>query len=238
MRIVTPLFCFGFDGGKEFTFTSRPYRIVEFGSGHRDMAGSVELFSRQDVESMKDVSCVSWALTADVDDMHAYKAYRQGVNLLLMAFKIYLRSEVLVKYHLCEEDVNLCRRLNDTITELVPREDAMPSLNVTEGHLALIDTAFTKLLNMERVSDRTHNALYFLFRGLCAQKMIDAFVYLMMVLESLFSKDDQKAAKRAVCFRTSALLGNQKDCTYDDQSTPIPAAGRFGNGSNLRISHS
>ncbi len=89
-------------------------------------------------------------------------------------------------------------------------------MNVTEKDLVQIDTAFTKLLDMERVSDRTHNALYFLFRGLCAQKMIDAFVYLMMVLESLFSEDKGGGATWAVCSRTSALLDNQKDCTRAD----------------------
>ncbi len=58
---------------------------------------------------MKDAS---WALTADVDDMHAYN---QDVNLLLIAFKLYRGPDIFVKYHLCREDVHLCSRLNDIV---------------------------------------------------------------------------------------------------------------------------
>jgi len=210
MRIVTPLFGFGYDGDKEFTFATRPYHIGKFEPADRDIANDIELFSRQDVEWMRDAW---WALIAEIDDPGTYT---QDMNLLLVGFRIYMRSfGVFVKYHLCKENARLSCRLNDVVKEIPPQEETAP-LNVTEKDLAEIDTGFTKLLEMERISDRTHNALYFLYRGLCAQKMIDGFVYLMMAVESLFSKDKRGPATKTVCSRASAFLDSRKNCTYAD----------------------
>ena len=52
-----------------------------------------------------------------------------------------------------------------------------------------VKDGFLRILEMYDVSDRTKNTFYFTWRGLCAEKYIDAYIFLVCALESLFSSE-------------------------------------------------
>lgn len=205
MRIVMPLFDFCYESSGDFAFAGGKYSITCFDS-EREIP-EIELFSRQDVEYMQMESC---ALVAHDPDLEKYKG---EVNLLLLSFRIYRLACVFIKYRLCKEDYCLCTRLNDIMHMVLPKES---NRLVSKPDLEIIDRGFAKLLHMESISNRTHNAVYFIYRGLCSEKMLDSFVFLMMAVESLFSKEDIGGATKTICSRVSAFLDSKERCTYED----------------------
>jgi len=199
MRIVMPLFEFCFDDadfGREYEFLGGKYKLIRFDANHEipPMPGISEL-DRAYMEKEH------WALLAQDPVSERYK---EEVNLLLLSFKIFRLSPVFIAYRLCKEDENQSTRLFEPIKyHLYER----PSEPLTRGDLDEVNEGFIRLLEMLRVSHRTHNAIYFTYRGLSCYKMIDSFALLTMAIESLFSPDTRGGVTKAICSRVSAFLG-------------------------------
>jgi len=204
MRIVMPFFDFDYEDSQGFVFDGGKYSIQKF---DLDEISQVELFSQQDTNDMK---MESWAVVAEDPDV---KKYIQDVNILLLSFRIYKSARVFIKYRLCKEDVSLCRRICDTMRYILPTESC---LEITTNDINIINEGFKNLLCMEVISDRTHNACYFLYRGFCSDKMIDSFILLMMALESLFSSEKRGGETRTICSRVSNFLNCMPCCGYQD----------------------
>lgn len=205
MRVVMPLFDFSYYNGEEFPFIEGKYALQSFIADEE--IPQIKLFSKLDIDYME---MESWALVAENPDTSKYK---QEVNLLLLSFRIYKLARVFIKYRLCKEDVNLCSRLNNTMGYILPRE----STNlVTTNDLKTINKGFLKMLEMDTISNRTHNALYFMYRGFCSEKMMDAFLLLMIALESLFSNEEHYGATKTICSRVSNFLDSKSGCMYND----------------------
>ena len=205
MHIVMPLFDFVYEDSQGFEFDGGKYALRRFNPD--DEIPNVDLFSKLDVEYMKE-EC--WALVAQDPDTNKYK---QEVNILLLSFKIYKLSTLFIKYHLCKEDETICSILNDTM-QFVLREKS--SIIISRNDLEVINNGFSNLLQMHTISNRTQNALYFLYRGFHSTKMIDRFMFLMSAIESLFSGENRGGATKTVCSRVSSFLNNKERCKYQD----------------------
>lgn len=205
MHIVMPLFDFDYEDSQGFEFDGGKYSIQKF--DHK--IPQYDLFSKYDIENM---ATIYWALVAEVPDVNKYE---QEVNILLLSFRIYKSARVFIKYRLCKENYYLCRRLCDTMRLILPNESCSI---ITPNDLNIINEGFKNLLCMEAISDRTHNAVYFLYRGLCSDKMIDSFVLLMMAVESLFSSEKRGGETKTICSRVSNFLDCRPRCRYEDIS--------------------
>jgi len=201
-----PLFDFVYEDSQGFEFDGGKYSIQKF--DHHEIH-QYDLFSKYDIENMV---IRPWVLVAQDPDLEKYE---QDVNILLLSFRIYKSARVFIKYYLCKEDVSLCRRLCDTMRFILPKESC---LTVTPSDLKIINEGFKNLLHMETISDRTHNAGYFLYRGFCSDKLIDSFVLLMMAVESLFSSEKLGGVTKTICSRVSNFLDCKPRCRYEDIS--------------------
>jgi len=207
MRIVMPLFQFGYLDAEPFHFSGNQLRIIEFNSDEE--IPKIDLFSKHDTEHM---DLEPWALIFDHDDT---VSYRSMVNLLLLSFRIFSRGKPpFIKYRLCKEDIRECSRLTSTMTYIHEFEDER--LPYSKEDLFAIDTGFAALVEMDAVSTRCHNALYFLYLGFHTIHWIESFMFLMNSLEALFSKDKSGGATKAICTRVSSFLGFKSRCEYDD----------------------
>ncbi len=200
-----PLFDFYYDGSEEFAFEGGKYALQRCNPD--DEIPNTDLFSKLDVTYMKR-EC--WAIVAESPDVEKYK---QEVNILLLSFKIYRLAPLFIKYRLCKEDETLCSILYDTM-QYVLREKSCPI--IASKDLAVINSGFSNLLQMRTISNRTQNALYFLYRGFHSSKMIDCFMLLMSAIESLFSDEKRRGATTSICLRVSSFLDNKARCTYQD----------------------
>lgn len=207
MRIVMPLFQFGYLGKREFRFTGNQLSIEKFDRSH-DIP-DIDLFSKHDIDHME---LESWALVFDHEDTANYKT---KVNLLLLSFRIFSQGKPpFVKYRLCTEDIRKCSRLTSTMTYIHEFENSRHTY--TEEDLATIDKGFVALTEMDAVSPRCHNALYFLFLGFTTIHWIESFMFQMTALEAVFSKDEPGGATKTICRRVSSFLGSKKGAQYED----------------------
>lgn len=200
-----PLFDFFNESSEEFVFSGGKYALRKFDAANE--IPEVELFSKQDVELME---MESWAVVAEAENL---KHYKEEVNILLLSFRIYELARVFIKYRLCKEDVHCCFRLNDCLHIVIPNKS---NRIITLNDLNIIDKGFSKLLQMDAISNRTHNAIYFMYTGFCAGKMIDSFLFLMCAIEALFSKENPGGATKTICSRVSKFLGNKSGYEYND----------------------
>jgi hypothetical protein len=154
----------------------------------------------------------SYCLVFDGDDVDRYI---ERSNLLLMAFRIGIQCKSpFIKYRLCKEDFQYCRRLNNPM--LHNYESGLNKKIFNRSDLEKVDTYFGRLIGMNSVSTRTKNALYFTFRGMSAEKWIDAFMMYMAAIESLFSKDKPGGATEVIKTRMASLLNPVNGTTKDD----------------------
>lgn len=207
-----PLFDFCFDfcfdshnESREFVFSKDKYTLRMFDAANE--IPEVELFSKRDVKLMERVP---WAVVAEAENLEHYK---QEVNILLLSFRIYKLSRVYIKYRLCKEDDSYCTRLNDYLHIVMPNKS---NRIITLNDLNIIDKGFSRLLQMDTISNRTHNAIYFMYRGFCAGKMIDSFLFLMCSIESLFSNEESFGATKTICSRVSKFLDYMSGYEYKD----------------------
>ncbi len=211
-----PLFDFSKESSEEYIFSGGKYALRKFDAA--DEVPDIKLFSEQDIRVME---FQSWALVAEAENLEHYK---KEINCLLLSFKIYKLARVFIKYRLCKEDIDCCFRLNDYLHIVMPNES---NRVIALNDLDIINEGFSKLLQMEAISNRTHNAIYFMYRGFCAGKMIDSFVLLMCAIESLFSNEyhnrkhsgaTKKTAgiTKTICSRVSKFLDNRLGYKYED----------------------
>jgi hypothetical protein len=207
MKIVMPLFEFKYRGPKEFNFSGKQLSIEKFNPS-QDIPNS-DLFSKQDIKSMKSAS---WALVFDHDNL---VGYRIKCNLLLLSFRIFSKGKSpYIKYRLCQEDDRKCSRLSSPMVYIHEFEEN--SFEYSDADLSLIDSEFMALTEMDEVSIRCHNALYFLFLAYISIHWIERFMFLMNTLEAIFSKYERKGATKTVCIRVSSFLDSREMYKCED----------------------
>jgi len=101
---------------------------------------------------------------------------------------------------------------------------------LTYRDLDEVDEGFLKLLEMRDISYRTHNAIYFTYRGSASDRMIDSFVLLTMGLESLFSPETPGGVTKAICSRVSAFLGSSAPDSLKDMRSLYELRSRIVHG--------
>jgi len=209
MRILMPLFEYASIGIASYYFRSFPFSIEPLKG--EDII-ETKLFSPQDISYMQ---MESWCLVFDGDDA---QQYIEKSNLLLMAFRIAIQNIApFIKYRLCKDDISQCRRLD---APMVHNYESSPNRKIfNRSDLEKVDTYFGRLIEMNSVSTRTKNALYFTFRGMSAAKWIDAFMLFMAAIESLFSRDKPGGATETIKLRVSSLLNPMNGITKDDVGT-------------------
>lgn len=210
MRIVMPLFDF-FNGSEQaFVFGDGTYSLQRF-DPNTDIPNDIPGLSTKEIKQIK---LERWALVADNPHRNTYKA---DINRLLLSFKIHTLGKLFIKYRLCVYDTSLCcvieQRMNCILPENVSRE-------ITLEQLTQVNIGFERLQDMDAidsVSNRTHNAIYFMYGAyFAAGHATYFFVLLFSVLEALFSKEGGGAATETICQRASAFLGSRPRCTYED----------------------
>jgi hypothetical protein len=207
VRIVMPLFQFGYLGKRGFHFSGNQLRIEKFDRS-QDIP-DIDLFSKYDVDHME---LESWALVFDHEDTTKYKT---KVNLLLLSFRIFSQGKPpFIKYRLCTENFRKCSRLTSTMTYIHEFESSR--CTYTDEDLAIIDRGFVALTEMDAVSARCHNALYFLYLAFTSIHWIESFMFQMNALEAIFSKDEAGGATKTICGRVSSFLGSKEGATYED----------------------
>jgi hypothetical protein len=210
MRIVMPLFDFFNDSGQEFEFGDGTYSLRRF-APETDIPNDTPGLSTQEIKQIK---LERWALVAENPDRNTYT---QDINRLLLSFKIHTLGKLFIKYRLCVDDPSLCRviqeRMNFILREKSPRTISLEQLNQ-------VNIGFERLQEMDAidsVSNRTHNAIYFMYGAyFAAGHALYLFVLLFTVLEALFSKEEGGAATETICKRVSSFLGSPARCTYPD----------------------
>lgn len=207
MKIEMPLFGFEIEGIESFTFGTTGISIAPFANLNIQ---KIPLFSEQDLRHMEKEA--QWCLIYEGSEA---KGYKSKVNLLLMAFKIFCEKHYpFIKYRLCSDNSSLCRRLSDGITfnYSYPRSN----LAYDSTDLESIKDGFLALIEMDQISTRTHNSLYFLYRAWHNTKWIDSFIFMMCAIESLFSKDKPGGAVSAITTRVSSFLNSKPKCTKNE----------------------
>jgi len=202
-----PLFQFGYLDSEPFHFSGNQLRVEKFNADEE--IPKIDLFSKHDTEHM---DLESWALIFDHDDT---AGYRSKVNLLLLSFRIFSKGKPpFIKYRVCKEEIRECARLNSTMTYVNEFENNRLPYN--RDDLLDINNGFENLTEMDSISTRCHNALYFLYLGFHTIHWISSFMFLMSALESIFSKDKPGGATKTICTRVSSFLESMPSCGYDD----------------------
>jgi hypothetical protein len=203
-RIMMPLFLFECEEISNYEFGDTGLSIEQFSD---DDILRNPLFSEQDILHMKDEP--GFSIVFEKENADGYKSL---TNILIMSFKIF--SEIrypCIKYRICKDNPTWCRRINNPITynRYFPRTVRPYSLS----EIGAINKGFHSLIEIDRISRRTHNALYFIYRAFHSTKWMEAYILLMSSIESLFSKDKRGGATAAIATRVSSLLSNNPRCT-------------------------
>jgi hypothetical protein len=204
-KIIMPLFDFQNKDEVEYSFLEGQYKLQRFTSNNELV--NEKIFSEQDRAY---ISLENWAIV--VDDAESLN-YKKEINILLLAFRIAKKCRAFIKYRLSPNCKKRISRLSET-AHFTLKDD---TTRVIEGDdLERINEIFKKLLEMKKVSPRTYNAIFFLFKAYNSEKWLDAFIYHMMCLESLFSKEHKGDSERTICLRVSAFLYDKYGTKYSD----------------------
>jgi len=193
-----PLFQFSYSGNR-FQFTD-DYSLEHF-DHEKDVSQDLAGLSELDVSH---ISLENWALIANSTNEN----YRSEFNLLLMALRIYVQSNAFIKWRFCKEDSDNSVRIGDY--ERFRNLAMTSSRSIEEEGVSAVRDGFLNLLEMDGVSDRTKNALYFTWRGLCSRKHIDAYIFLVCAIEALFSNETPEDTTKILIKRTQKFLSGIK----------------------------
>lgn len=211
MRIVMPLFDFAYKNENDFEFINSAYAVRKVDLKENDPGIALPGISEMD---RKFIAREKWALVAHDPDLNRYT---EEVNLLLLSFKIFTLSRLFIKFRICDTDSSLSRIINDRMT-YIP-SDASTRL-VTRAQLEEVAIGFDRLREMYGAnsdSNRTHNAIFFLYTAYFnTAHALSFFALLFIVLEALFSNDQGGGATKTICKRVSALLENRARCAYPE----------------------
>jgi len=187
-----PLFNFNYEG-REFAF-SDAYSLESF-DPKKEIPENINGLSELDISH---ISLQKWAIVTH----HPNEHYRSEINLLLLSFRIYSLSNAFIKWRFCKEDATHSTCLNDRFRILAVNQKD----ETTEQDLLKVKDGFLKILEMYEISDRTKNALYFIWRGLSSNKHIDAYIFLVCAIEALFSNESAKDVTKTLIKRTQKFL--------------------------------
>lgn len=202
-KIIMPLFDFYNKDEVEYSFLGGRYRLQRFIP--RDEIIHEKIFSAQDREY---ISLESWAIV--VDNAENYN-YEEEVNILLLALRLAKKCRAFIKYRLSPNCKKRISRLCDTV-QFTLKDDT--TRIIEKPDLDKANEIFNKLIEMRMVSLRTYNAVHFLFKAYHSRKWVDAFIYHMMCLESLFSKEHKGDSERTICLRVSVFLYDKYGTKY------------------------
>jgi hypothetical protein len=79
-----------------------------------------------------------------------------------------------------------------------------------------VNNGFIVLNEMDNVSSRCHNVLYFLYLAFNTIHWIESFMFQMNALEAIFSKDELGGVTKTICRRVSSFLGSREGAKYED----------------------
>ena len=113
MRIVMPLFEFINASGEESAFGDGTYSLRRLNPTTDLPAEDIPGLSRMDLEYIKRER---WAIVADDPDLGKY---REGVNRLLLSFKIHTLGRLFIKYRLCAENTSLSSVINEKMNYIL-----------------------------------------------------------------------------------------------------------------------
>lgn len=198
MRVVMPLFEFSYNGNR-FQFTDNYY--LDHFDCKKDVPQVLPGLSKLDISH---ISLENWAIIAN----NPNKSYHSEINLLLMALRVYEQSNAFIKWRFCKEDSANSARIGGY--ERFRNLAMTSSRSIGEGGLSTVRNGFLNLLEMYQVSDRTKNALYFVWRGLCSRKHIDAYILLVCAIEALFSNETTEEITKTIIKRTQRFLSGIK----------------------------
>ena len=203
-----PLHDFPCGEDNDFFFNHVPYSIQELGRRKiPDLPGLSEM-------DRAHISREKWWLVAEDPRTN----FRTETNLMLICMRILKRRAPFIKFRICEQDERHCGKLNETMGPVSKSDASVISGDglFTAQDLRWVDQATARMVQMDKVSNRTHNAIYFLFRGCYLRMWVDTFMLWMASLESLFSRDQGGSATRTICSRASNFLEVESGATYDD----------------------
>lgn len=235
IKIFFPLFNFSLKTENFFQFGSTGLTIKPF--DHSDIQDIV-LFSEQDLRHMR--TEVHWALVYENDKDENYQnsenqSHKVKANYLLMSFKIFSEKRYpFIKYILSSNHA-YCLILTDTITFNYSHSRHLQPF--CHEDLCQICDGFMSLLKMDKISIRTHNALYFLYRSWHCGYWTDDFLMMMCALESIFSKDKPGGATSTITTRVSNFLNSSKGYTKQDIEELYDIRSRIMHG-NMKIKKS
>lgn len=202
-KIIMPLFDFYNKDEVEYSFLGGKYRLQRFIP--KDEIINERIFSVQD---RKYISLERWAIVVDNAENYNYK---EEVNILLLALRLVKKCRAFIKYRLSPNCKKRISRLCDTV-QFTLKDDT--TRIIEKSDLDKANGIFNKLIEMRAVSPRTYNAVHFLFKAYHSRKWVDAFIYHMMCLESLFSKEHKGDSERTICLRVSAFLYDKYGTKY------------------------
>lgn len=206
MKIIMPLFGFRYEDNVPFLFS---YAGLSLDRLEENDIPSLDGLSKIDIQQIK---LEQWALIYQVEDNDYKDDYTEYVNLLMLAFQIFSDFRApFIKFRICKEDSEYSKRISITMKHSYETQGSF-----NQRQLKNVDDGFKHLQEMQKISARAKNALYFLFEAYRAEKFGVSFVMMMIVLESLFSNDNKGAAKEPICQRTSSLLDSCERCTRHD----------------------
>ena len=204
-KIIMPLFDFYNKEKVEYAFLDGRYKLERFNP--IDELINEKIFSEQDREY---ISLERWAIV--VDNAESYN-YKEEVDILLLALRLAKKCRAFIKYRLSPNCKKRVSRLCDTV-QFTLKDDT--TREIEKSDLDKADEIFNKLIEMREISPRTYNAVNFLFKAYHSRQWLDAFIYHMMCLESLFSKEQKGDSERTICLRVSVFLFDKYGTKYND----------------------
>ena len=197
--IVVPLQNFNLCAEQDYVFSCQKYKIRKL-IPESDII-DVELFSKQDQFRIRKTF---WVIESSEINSHVIS---EEINLILIAIKVLFRQSIYVKYRICKENVSKCRRLAETLCYTNTESDEQ----LQYSDLKNIDYGFECLKEMRNISNRTYNALYFLYRGFFSYHWRDSYIFLVCFIESLFSINSSSGGNtKKICSRVARLIDDQK----------------------------
>ncbi|KKL48841.1 hypothetical protein LCGC14_2321490, partial [marine sediment metagenome] len=204
-KIIMPLFDFRNKDEVEYAFLDGRYILQRFEP--KDELTKEKGFSEKD---RTDISFARWAIF--VDNAEKYN-YQDEVNILLLALRLAKKCRAFIKFRLSPNCRKRISRISNTI-QFTIMDDTTRIIESSD--LDKADEIFKKLIDMRMVSSRTHNAVLFLYKAYHSSGWMDAFIYYMMCLESLFSKERKGDSEKTICLRVSVFLNDKYGTKYDD----------------------
>lgn len=193
MRIVMPLFEFYYEGDR--------FQFSDIYSLERFSLVDVPKDTQNSISKMDKLTLLgaNWALVAKNPDVESLIV---DINLLLISFRIYAQSSAFIKWRFCKDTPKYSTRLNEEFRQLV----SCSQNNIKNENLINVKNGYLRMKEMSEISDRTKNALYFIWRGFSAGKHIDVYIFFVCALEALFSNETSENVTKTFIERSQKYL--------------------------------